>query len=175
MHINLEKWKITNKKNTGILDLDIQLPHICFFFCVQLVKEISCKFYYQIHRSLLMIPILRHVDTVHMLPSFSLGSFLISPHLCLSLWSCLFPPDFPTKTLYTFLFSIKCAASLHYTILSRIPLPFSSLDSNWEVASIPWILSSLNFCMNEIFVTVICHIFRGLTRHFYIVICPTFL
>jgi hypothetical protein len=74
----------------------------------------------------------------------------------------LFPPDFPTKTLYAFLFFIMCAASLRYTILSIIPLLFPA-----SIATDRWLVFPefyLNFCMTAIFITVICHIFRGLVK-----------
>lgn len=154
MHIKPEELKITNKKNTAILDLSTQLLHICLIFCVQLVKEISCKVYYQIHSSLPMIPTLSQVETVPMLPSyFCKILFNITPPMPKSL-----KQSFSSRLSYQNPLCISpvhhvcCIPSLHNS--TQHPIAFSSVDSNWEVASIPWTLSSPNFCMNEIFVTV---------------------
>jgi hypothetical protein len=125
MHINPEELKITNKKNTGILNLSTQLPHICFTFCVQFVKEISCKVYYQIHSSLPMIPILSQVDTVPMLPSyFCKILFNITPSMPKSLkQSCSSRLSYQNRLCISPVHHLCCISSLHNSNQNPISFP----------------------------------------------------
>ena len=62
----------------------------------------SWKVRYHICNCLLSVPILSHIDPVHVPTSHFWRSILIlSSHLCLGLPSGLFHSGFPTKTLYT--------------------------------------------------------------------------
>ena len=57
----------------------------------------NSKVHYRIHNSQPLVPILRQIDAVHVLLSYSLRSLLPSPHLCLRLPNGLFPSGFSIK------------------------------------------------------------------------------
>jgi hypothetical protein len=64
------------------------------------------KVHYRVHKSLLLAPMLRHINPIHTIPScLSKIYFNIVTHLRLGLPSGLILSSFPTNILYAFLFS----------------------------------------------------------------------
>jgi hypothetical protein len=62
------------------------------------------KVHYRVHKSPPLVPILRHMNPVHILTPYYLKPILILSHyLCLDLKTGLFRPGFPTKASYSFL------------------------------------------------------------------------
>ena len=69
------------------------------FFCILW----NPKVHYRIHKSRVLVPILRWIDPVHSRhPTFQRSVLILSSHLCLGLPSGLLPSDFSTKTCMHF-------------------------------------------------------------------------
>jgi hypothetical protein len=67
------------------------------------------KVHYRVHKSLPLDTMLSQTNSVHTIPPYFYNTHFTSPsHLHLGLPSGLFPSGFPTKILYTFLFSLAC-------------------------------------------------------------------
>lgn len=67
-------------------------------------KKIVSKVYNRIHNWRVVCN-LSQIKPVHVLPSYSRSTLIWFSHLCLGLLSGLFSSDFPTKTMFAFLFS----------------------------------------------------------------------
>ena len=95
--------------------------------------------HYRIHKCPPPVPIFSQLDPVHTPYFTSWRSILIlSSHLSLGLPSGLFPPGFPTKTLYTPLLSpIRATCSAYLSILHFIA---------WTIFGDEYRLISSSFC-----------------------------
>jgi hypothetical protein len=88
-------------------------------------SNITCNpnVHYRAHDSPPPVPILSQIDPVHTTPSYLRSSLILSTYIRLGLPSGLFPSGFPTKPLYSLLFSPNRATRLeNFSILDLITL-----------------------------------------------------
>lgn len=76
---------------------------------------------YNVNKSPLVFPVLRHIHPIYILSSYFFKMHLVlSFHLCVGFPNSLFPSGSPTKTLYIFVVSLICHVSQNFIILDLI-------------------------------------------------------
>jgi hypothetical protein len=93
--------KLSNCELTNSMELSSSWQAICCATSQEFPKVLwNSKVYYRVHNSPPLVPILSQIIPVHTTTCYLRSILILATHICLRLPSGLFPPGFPTKTLY---------------------------------------------------------------------------
>jgi hypothetical protein len=78
---------------------------------------LSPKVHYRVQKSSPLVPIPNEINPVHTKPPYIFMTHFMRSHLCPGLPSGVFPPSFPIKTIYAYLFyTISIACPVHFAV-----------------------------------------------------------